>query len=797
MKIWSLCIGISTAYHCMAAPYSTLDAYTFSEPAIKGTIRKAAEYQLKRYGKHIPTKNWLVGTFFSSFIAAYEQTDDDWYLEQALKWGERSEWDIRNPLNADDVCPGQTYLDLYFIKRNKAMLKNLTDKLSVYFGREVLKAGEFHEWHTKERPFIGRNLWSWCDSLYMAPPVYARLGKATGDKRYHEQLHQLYWDSVDYLYDTEEQLFFRDGKYLPSGYVKSPTGNKVFWGRGNGWVIGGLARMIEFLPDDDPKKQDYIDLFTDLAFGIAKYQQEDGLWRSSLSEPSWQPVKETSGSSFFVYAMAKGINEGWLPREYFEPVVLKGWRGLIDCVTPEGRLGYCQLVAGSPNEVRPKDSKDYAVGAFILAGCEMLRMNAEESFAKQISFPFKPELVAKDGTWTWFNDERVLFHKNVFYVGYVKSTGKSAMTTYGSERLPSSYAMKEYELSSWNQNDDRNNPSFLSLANGEILATYGQHGTSSSFYQRTFKLPRWDEPVMSEEKTFNVVSTKHGLSSQNLYRLSGEDERIYNFFRGNNFNPHFVTSDDDAQTWSEPIHLITAGKDSSHHPYVKYVSNNKDRIDFFYTDGHPRACKQNNIYHFYYQSGSFYKIDGTKLRTMEQLKKRPIKVNEGTLVFNGSTPKGRGWVHDLEYDVNGQPFGALISSPSGDTGSDMRYWTARVKNGQWTCKQIAYAGSNLCPEEEHYAGGITLDPFNDQQVIISADVNPESGEPLPQRIYQLFKGTRSADGTWTWQQLTHDTQNNHLRPTLVRGRKNSLFWFSGQYRTYKDDECRIYGAFNF
>ena len=782
------------AVSALAAPYSKLDEVAFRPETIDATIRSAAEYQLGLYGQNIPTKNWLVGTFFSSFVAAYEQTGDAWYLQQAMTWGERSEWDINNEFHADDVCPGQTYLDLYFLKGGDEKMANLKAKLEPLLDRETLKAGELHDWQKKDEPFIGRNIWSWCDSLYMAPPVYARMGKATGDPRYYGQLHKLYWDSVDFLYDPTEKLFYRNSK-AQSEKLNTPNGKQVFWGRGNGWVVGGLARLIPYLEKDDPMRQQYIDLFSDLAFSLAKYQGEDGLWRPCVNDPAWYPMKETTGSAFFVYALAKGVNEGWLPREYFAPVVMRGWRGLMDCVSPEGRLGWCQLVAGSPHEVRAEDTKDYGVGAFILAGVELLKFQPLEAMQADMAKAFKPRSVADDGAWTWYNDERVIFHNNVFYASYVKSDGHTAMTAFGLEMMPSCHARKELVLSTWTQPDDHNVAAFLPLADGRLLACYGTHNMTQSFYQRKLTTSQWKEAKASDERSFEVVETRRGLSYQNLHRVADEGGRIYNFFRGNNFNPHLVYSDDEAETWSAPIQLIRIGQGNDR-PYIKYASNGKDRIDLLYTDGHPRVCKQNNVYHMFYKDGAFRRSDGTVIRTLEALKTNPMKPEEGTLVFDGSTPNGRGWVWDLEYGEAGSPVGAFISSPSGQMGTDMRYWTARLEGGQWMCEQIAYAGSNLYPKEEHYAGGMAIDPQDTDRVVVSADVDPETGKPLPKRKYQLFKGTKSSKG-WTWEQLTHDPVNDHLRPVIVRGKKNALFWFAGEYRRYQDYECRIMMSMEF
>ena len=776
-------------------PYSLLDEFSFKQETIRKTIRKTAEFQLKEYGPNIPVQDWLVGTFYSSFVAAYSVTGDDWYLNQAYHWGELSEWDIKRPLNADDVCPGQTYLDLYFIKKDPKIYEKLNNKLSVYLDRQEILPGEKDANQKGAISLTGRNAWSWCDALYMAPPVYARLGKATGNVRYFEMLHRLYWDAVDFLYAPDEKLFHRNSKAETEGQ-RTPNGKKVFWGRGNGWVIGGLARLIDFLPDSDPFKKRYIQLFQDLAYSLARYQMEDGLWRSSVNDPGWISTKETSGSAFYVYALTKGINQGWLPKEYFLPVVMKGWSGLLSCITPEGKLGYSQIVAGSPHEVRPHDSKDYAVGAFILAGTEMLKLHPEKELPAITANKFIPRLVANDGAWTWYNDERVIFNENVFFAGYVKRDGKSAFTAFSVEKWSSAHAQKEKILSSWNWSDDHNNPAFLPLKDNRILACYATHGKSKTFYQRKITVPRWEECRLDEEKSIEVITTKKGLTYQNLYRLSDENDRIYNFFRGNNFNPNFVFSDDEAETWSEPIWLISAGTDSNRRPYVKYVSNGKDRIDFLYTDGHPRDMKQNNVYHFYYKKGVFYTSNGKKIRTLKELKSEPIKPEEGTLVFDGSAVSGRGWVYDLEYDENGLPHAAFVSSPSGDIGSDMRYWTASFDGRKWTTEEIAFAGSNLYPKEQHYAGGFALFPDNKNQVVISANVYPKNGSSLPNNKYQLFKGVKVGD-SWQWTQLTFDPVFDHLRPVIVRGEKNALFWFTGDYHTFLDYHTDIMMSYEF
>ncbi|MEM1012500.1 MAG: glycoside hydrolase family 88 protein [Planctomycetota bacterium] len=792
---------ISSVSRAQPMPLSRSDQQAFEAEAVRQTLRSVAEYQLKRYGPNPPTKDWLVGTFFSGMVAAHQATGDAWYREQAEQWSRRSEWDIRNPFDADDVCVGQTYLDLYFLDPQEEKIANLVEKLTPLFDQETLPPGEPHRWMKNERPFIGRHLWWWCDALYMAPPVYARLSVATGDPRFREQMHELFWDSTEFLYDPEERLYYRDLWRFPKD---GSTSAKEFWSRGNGWVFAGLARTIPYLPEDDPRREDYLKLFEDMAYRVAELQQPDGLWRAWINQPDADgfEIKEASGTAFFVFGLAKGVNEGWLPREYFMPAIIRGWSGLNTCITPDGRLTHVQRVGSAPAPVRPWDSADYAIGGTLLAGSEVYKLAQSGAVPSNPELTgFLPRVVADDGAFTWYNDERAILAGPLLLVNYVKRDGRTAMSVFGDlHRTFSESTKAEVVLSSWAEKDDHNNGAMLWLGGKErrVLATYARHGGRSvNFGQRYLDFDKDGfnaRPRVSDERSFDVVTTKRGLTYQNLIQLSDEgngDGRIYNFFRGDNFNPAFVFSDDAAQTWSEPIQLIRAGSNSSQRPYVKYADNGTDRIDLFYSEAHPRAAKDNSLYHAYYQAGTFYKSDGTPIRTMAELRDNPLTIEDGTLLFDGSTESGRGWVWDLELNESSEPQAAFISSPSGDIGTDMRYWVATWRNGEWRVEGIGYAGSNLYPKEQHYAGGITLDPYDPNRVVVSADVHPGTGEPLPQRVYQLFKGHRDSDGTWTWDQLTFEPVHDQLRPFLVRGRPDTLVWFAGEYVWYGSYRTKV------
>lgn len=203
----------------------------------------------------------------------------------------------------------------------------------------------------------------WCDSLFMGPPAWARIYEATRDTKYLKFIDEEWWLSSKFLYDQVENLWYRDSRYFAS---KEANGKKVFWGRGNGWVLAGLARTLDYIPHNWVTRDRYETQFKEMCSRISGLQQPDGLWRTSLLDPDSFPNKETSGSAFFTYALAWGINKGLLSADRYEPIVWKGWRALVDCVTLEGKLQYVQPVGIDAKNVNQSDTEVYGPGAFLL-----------------------------------------------------------------------------------------------------------------------------------------------------------------------------------------------------------------------------------------------------------------------------------------------------------------------------------------------------------------------------------------------------------------------------------------------
>jgi unsaturated rhamnogalacturonyl hydrolase len=334
--------------------------------AVRSVMTRVADWQLQHPSSEYPTHDWAVAPFWVGLLtfAPLAKTPDV-YLEAARVNGRRNAWQPGpEPFLADDLAIAQSYLLLYLVDRDRLEIAPTLARFDALLGQPFDEPLEFsHDRSMRE--------WVWCDALFMAPPALALASHATGDRRYAALMHRLWWKTTDFLYDRDRHLFYRDSRFFP---LRERNGEPVFWSRGNGWVIGGLARILPYLPADDPGRARLTALFRAMAAKIASLQGPDGYWRAGLLDPDSWPAPETSGTAFFVYALAWGINAGLLEEARYGAAVRSGWAALARAVQPDGKLGYVQSPNDRPAVAGPDDTEPYGTGAFLLAGSEVYRL---------------------------------------------------------------------------------------------------------------------------------------------------------------------------------------------------------------------------------------------------------------------------------------------------------------------------------------------------------------------------------------------------------------------------------------
>lgn len=327
--------------------------------AIAAAVKKVADWQLAA-AEPVFNKQWTFAALYDGLLAASKTTGDPKYRNAVQHFAERSDWtllDNRFP-HADDQALGQAFLDLYLADRQPVRLANTKEIMD----RLIVRPDD-----------PNKLLWWWCDALFMSPPVLARMYTITHDRKYLDYMDHEWWLTSAELYHPQEHLYFRDSRFLTQ---KQANGKPLFWSRGNGWVMGAFVNVLQIMPADYPARAKYVEQFREMATVIAKIQSPDGLWRSGLLDPDAYELPEISGSAFFTYAIAYGINEHILDRKTYLPVVEKSWKGMLTHVYADGRLGSIQPIDGQPGKFKPSASYVYGVGGFLLAGSEMKRLAA-------------------------------------------------------------------------------------------------------------------------------------------------------------------------------------------------------------------------------------------------------------------------------------------------------------------------------------------------------------------------------------------------------------------------------------
>lgn len=316
---------------------------------------------------------WDDAAYFTGNMEAYKLTGRKSYLDYSRRWCEFNHWmgatepdtskwqykqygeDMQHVLFADWQICFQTYLDMYAINPQPIMLKR---------AKEVID----HVCAMHDNDF-----WWWADALYMAMPIYTKMYKMTADLKYLNKLYANYQFADQLMYDKDSRLYFRDGKYI---YPKHTTrdGKKDFWARGNGWVLAGLAKVLQDMPVNYEHRDFFVTRYRQLAEGVAASQQPEGYWTRSMVDAMQAEGPETSGTAFFTYGLYWGINNGYLSRTKYAKVADRAWRYLKDkALQTDNTVGYVQPIGEKAipgQQLTASSTSNFGVGAFLLASCE-------------------------------------------------------------------------------------------------------------------------------------------------------------------------------------------------------------------------------------------------------------------------------------------------------------------------------------------------------------------------------------------------------------------------------------------
>ncbi len=339
------------------------------------TIEKVNDYW-QSHNKAECRGFWDNAAYFTGNQAVYELTKKPEYLDYAIRFAEHNDWkgakqtDTKKwryatygeghdfVLFADWQICFQVYIDLYNIEHRAERLERTLEVMC-------------HQASMKEKDF-----WWWSDALYMGLPIFTKLYKVTGDQKLLDKQYECFVWTDSLLFDTEAQLYYRDAKYIYPKVKTACNGGKSFWARGDGWVLAGLAKVLQDLPKDSKYRPFYVKRFQQLAEGVARCQQEGGYWSRSMLCEEDAPGYETSGTAFFTYGFLWGVNNGLLNAKTYKPVIDKAWKYLTEvALQDDGSIGYVQPIGEKPDPTRTVNAKSQApfgTGAWLLAACEYI-----------------------------------------------------------------------------------------------------------------------------------------------------------------------------------------------------------------------------------------------------------------------------------------------------------------------------------------------------------------------------------------------------------------------------------------
>ncbi len=349
----------------------TNTALTASPAETKAAMLKAFQWQEAHPMQTEKPTDWTNGAFYTGVARAHKATNNPAYLQGIEDMGRKYDWATWERYNhADDIAISYAYLYLDEQKPNVVDMAPTKTWIADHLYKD-------HAWKQGDKTVKEEILWWWCDALFMAPPVLVEYAAITKDEKYLDEMYRYYMETYNLLYDKEERLFARDTRFVWTGSpedVMESNGKKVFWSRGNGWVLGGLALILDEMPKDYQHRPFFVDLYKEMSGRIKELQDADGLWRTSLLAPENYNHGESSGSGFYVFAIAWGINNGLLSKKDYLPVVTKGWSALRAVQQDDGMVGWVQNIGYDPKPASAESYQNFGTGAFLLAGSEVLRL---------------------------------------------------------------------------------------------------------------------------------------------------------------------------------------------------------------------------------------------------------------------------------------------------------------------------------------------------------------------------------------------------------------------------------------
>jgi unsaturated rhamnogalacturonyl hydrolase len=338
--------------------------------------------------------NYEQGLVLESIYRLWTKTKDEKYfnyIKKNIDYYVDEDGSIKtyklNDFNIDNVAPGRVLLHLYeTTKQNKYKLAadTLIRQLQLH-----PRTSEGGFWHKKIYPNQ-----MWLDGLYMAEPFYSEYSVMFNSQKNFDDIANQFLLIKKHLYDEKTGLYFhgwdesKQQKWADPIKGTSPN----FWGRSLGWFMMAMVDVLKSFPENHKDRNEILIMFQELSTALLTYQDEKSKLWYQVVDKSNEPGNyiETSASSMFIYAFARGFNEGYLD-ESFKDIAKESFVSLTSNYIEKDNLGryfltnVCSVSGLGGNPYRdgsfeyyisePKRNNDFkGYGALILAADEISKL---------------------------------------------------------------------------------------------------------------------------------------------------------------------------------------------------------------------------------------------------------------------------------------------------------------------------------------------------------------------------------------------------------------------------------------
>ena len=294
--------------------------------------QRIATSALARYDMSQSHWNYKYGLLLKGVYDLWQQTGNGRYWQALVAFGDRFVGESgeiatyrQADYNIDNINAGKMLFPLYREtgeQRYRLAIDSLREQL-----RHHPRTNEGGFWHKQIYPYQ-----MWLDGIYMGSVFYAEYAATFAEPEAFDDIAFQFITIEKHTHDPQTGLLYHawdESRQMP--WADSVTGcSPHFWSRAIGWYVMAIVDALDVFPPDHPACAEFVAILERTLTAVSHYQDKaTGLWWQVLDQGD-RPGNylEASGTSMFVYAIAKGVRNGYLDKKWLA-VANQAFAGLL------------------------------------------------------------------------------------------------------------------------------------------------------------------------------------------------------------------------------------------------------------------------------------------------------------------------------------------------------------------------------------------------------------------------------------------------------------------------------------